>query len=226
MTDDEYHRQTNNSLRAIGRYVVEFSELISSMRRVIAQRLTWGHQPLIIGELALGEATASQIADVFFGMCREMGKPDGREAKVESALRKAVKAAIEKRNDIAHGDWSVGVPSDRDEYVEPAILVRYRPLRAEGIQKAQSLSVVDLDALSESLIVLGPLVQDYGILALGLWAEFLGERAERRNPGLDPASVRVRDVLVWDGERVTRTGPLADKIGRLVYFGSTTTPSV
>src|SRR5579862_2050863 len=149
MTEDEYERQTNESLRAIGRYVVEFSQLVRSMRNVVARRLTWGCHPVVLGELTLGEATASQIADVFFGMCKEWSQLDAEEAKVASALRKAVKQAIEKRNDVAHGDWHVGLPADKDEHVERAVIIRYRPLRSEGIQKIESLSVADLDGLSE-----------------------------------------------------------------------------
>jgi len=40
MTDAERQRQTDDAYRAVGRYMVEFSRLIGTMRRIVGRRLT------------------------------------------------------------------------------------------------------------------------------------------------------------------------------------------
>lgn len=149
ITDEEYRRDTDDVFRAIGRYVVEFSQLTSAMRRVLAWRLSPRRDEFIVGQLAFGEAGASQLANAFFGVCRHVGHPDAKEEKLATSLRKSVNQAIEKRNYLAHGDWVVGDVAEHDAYVEAALLIRYRPLRSQGIQKAERLSADDLDVLSD-----------------------------------------------------------------------------
>jgi hypothetical protein len=93
-------------------------------------------------------------------------------------------------------------------------------MRSDGVVKRETLSVQELDALSDSLIALGVLVQEFGYLTLGLWAESFGPVAERKDPSLVASQVRVRDVLEWDGQRVTRTGPMAGKVMKLIYLSA------
>lgn len=60
------------------------------MRRIMAVRLT-NSKEIPLGEVVLGEATASYITDAFFGMCRITGDPTASEQKIAAALRAEVK---------------------------------------------------------------------------------------------------------------------------------------
>lgn len=208
MDNAKHQRQTNDAHRAIGRYVVEFSGLMYYMRCLMAWRLTvTGGDPQELGELVLGEAWPTAIANAFFGMCRYVSEPDKDEERIASTLRSAVTKAIKKRNDIAHGDWWVGVAFSRDEDIPDPRLVRIHPVRAEGIAKDMSVPVAELDGLSDSLEALLKLVVVFGHLCLEL-PVLLKE-------GVSSADLRVRDVLVMDGKQVIQDGPKAELLGRI-----------
>lgn len=86
--DQERVAQTDAAYRAIGRHIVEFSELIWAMRGMVESHVS-GHlagydteNPPPGGdavELLLGEATAQYVADVFFAMCRRVADLDTGE---------------------------------------------------------------------------------------------------------------------------------------------------
>jgi hypothetical protein len=105
VSDPHYKEQVDNAYRAIGRYVVEFSQLLYHLRTLIAHRLPT--DPATIAFLVLGEAQAQQLANVFFGTCRVVADLDAEEQKVAAWLRNRVNGQIELRNEIAHGDWFV-----------------------------------------------------------------------------------------------------------------------
>ena len=94
--------------RAIGRYVVEFSMLISDMREGIELALGSEENDPMIAKLALGEAFASQITNSFFAICERKTELDDEEKQVAIRLKKEVGDAIKDRNDFAHGDREVG----------------------------------------------------------------------------------------------------------------------
>jgi hypothetical protein len=98
---------TDNGYRAIGRYVVAFSELVSEMRLLVAQHVG-GHDRWPLANIALGEANAGPIQHAFFGLCREANDFTAAEDKVASLLSREVGEVVTTRNDIAHGDWLVG----------------------------------------------------------------------------------------------------------------------
>jgi hypothetical protein len=103
---------------AIGRYVVTFSHLVYAMRSCIENRLTGGPNGYHLVRLAIGEATASPLADSFFGMCSELARlEDDEDRKIAKTLKTNVSDEIKRRNDIAHGDWWPGIvegsPKDR-----------------------------------------------------------------------------------------------------------------
>lgn len=111
MSDDQ---ERDDAYRAIGRYVATFSELVRMMREMVCQYVAKGVTEMHISSLLLGEATAQVIANAFFGMCMRMGDLDDDEQKVASALANEVDATIKTRNDVAHGDWWIGLISLRE----------------------------------------------------------------------------------------------------------------
>lgn len=94
----------DNAYRAIGRWVVEFSQLVFWMRSLMIQRLSKPSEYGLL-ELAFGEATAGQIAASFFALCKTIGNLDESETAVSNKLRDTVGRAVTRRNDFAHGDW-------------------------------------------------------------------------------------------------------------------------
>jgi hypothetical protein len=221
MSDAEYRRQTDDAFRAVGRYVVVFSQLIGRMRNTLAERLSEGRTvPPAVPELALGEATAQQIAVAFFSICRFIGQFDKSEQKIEAKLRNEVNAIIEKRNDVAHGDWWIGfAPYDADRINLPT-LVRIRPLRAD-FEKVVELSAADLDAQSDDVVQLINILEEYGRIALGMPVLRDPQATEAGLPGVSTGEYRVRDIYEKAAGKdapVLRTGPKASELALITYL--------
>lgn len=188
--ETEFEREAH---RAIGRYVVEFSLLMAYMRTLITERLN--PDPTILGDLVLGEAMPAQIASAFFGTCRELADLDQSEQKVASRLRARVLAEIERRNDIAHGDWFI----DAGRSLDAVYLIRIRPMRKEGATKTIDVTTELLDQWSDSLVALRALVTEFGYICTGA----------------DPYNregIHVGDILVMQSGEVVRAGQRADEI--------------
>ena len=81
------HKERDDAYRAIGRYVVKFSELIRKMRKIIASvYVAKDSADRRMVDLLMGEATAQPIANVFFELCHTMGELDENEESVWRAL--------------------------------------------------------------------------------------------------------------------------------------------
>ena len=164
------------------------------------------------------------IANAFFGLCRLEGEFDADEEKVASAMIRAVMDVIQARNDIAHGDWWVGLfsfstPGGPGDSIDPR-LVRIRPGRAAGPRDERDLAVGDIDALTEGVRRLTNLVDEFGKLALKLP---LFRSDPDGSSHVSTGEFRVRDVLTTTRAgrnrpaRVTRGGPHAASIHPLNY---------
>jgi len=181
-----------NAHRAIGRYVVEFSYLVSEMRAGIENRLEGGDP--MIARLALGEAYAAQIANSFFAICEREAELDAQEKQVGVSLKNEVHATIKERNDIAHGDWDVS-------RWDVASLRRTKPGRQKGdwVEKIRPTS--ELDALSDEMEILSEKVIEYAWLCFGI-------HPLTRFKGMD---VRVRDIYRFQKHKgALRKGRYAD----------------
>ena len=55
----------DDAFRAIGRYVVTFSELVRPMRDIVCQYVAKGVSDMHISNMLLGEATAQVVANAF-----------------------------------------------------------------------------------------------------------------------------------------------------------------
>lgn len=182
--------------RAIGRYVVEFSDLISGMREGIEYRLEAGDP--MVARLALGEATASQIANAFFAICEHLADFDDEEKQVAIRLKKEVNDAIKDRNDFAHGDWLLA-QGERGQELPGPTLRRTKPGRKAGEWLEQVRSFEELDALSDEVFTLSQFIEEFAWLCMGIHP--LAERLEKE--------VRVRDIFRFSKHRVLRKGRYA-----------------
>lgn len=220
MSQAEYQRQTDDAFRAVGRYVVEFSQLTSRMRRLVAWRLTIGRDNPMLAELVLGDAMASQIADAFFGLCAYVGHFDEPEERIATNLRNTVKRAIEKRNDIAHGDWWIGLASYDADAIDLPTLIRIRPVRSHGVEKVEELAVADIDALSRKIGLLINDLEEFGQIALGLplmRSNTPPAGGPRGKTNVSVGEYRVADILALRDGKIARDGPCAAEIARVPY---------
>ncbi len=193
--------EPTEAYRAIGRYVVTFSHLVFAMRSAIEQRLMGGRTGYHLVQLAIGEVTATPLANSFFGMCSEEAKlEDDADRKIARTLKQNVMDEINRLNDIAHGDWWPGV-TEGSPTLRPPTLVRLKPGRGNfpvrrpwrGVEEevadpivgtaartVHSYAIEDLDALSDSVLELTRVTAEFGSICM----------AERR-PG-QPVAVRSR----------------------------------
>lgn len=213
-------KDADAAFRAIGRYVVAFSELVSEMRNAVALRAGGdgiGGQRTLTAEIALGEMQALPMSHAFFGLAREAGQLDDAETKVAVLLAEEVGKAIRMRNDIAHGDWQVGHVAMREPHDLvrlPPTLVRVLAHDKDGPYKRTTFKVSDLDALTDQLSRLTATVVEFGRLAFGFPVIC---RPSRVSTG----EYRVHDIYVLQGtgkkKHIERAGPKADEVDFFAY---------
>ena len=214
ISDDSDRARIDDSYRALGRYIYEFSRLVWHMRMYLSEVLTEGGPPGRYGlaEMTLGESTAQPIANAFFGVTRKVGELTPDELKVAKALRKQVNEAIKRRNDFAHGDWYIGwkriladgtIPEDSNETrmqrIRPSFSGDTYPDYSDHVTDTL-LRPADVDAFSDELESLRDQIAEYGALSTGM----------TNDPGL--SSHRVGDVYIVQNGVVVRGGPKAGDV--------------
>ncbi len=210
----------DDAYRAIGRYVVTFSELVRVMRDLASEFVAKGVTDMHLSALLLGEAPAQAVANAFFGMCSRVGELDEDERRIATALKKRVDETTKTRNDLAHGDWWIGniaLARDREAVVMPPRLVRIKPSRKDGAYEFIDLEVKQIDELSEGIEELLAFVEDFGKLALGMPTVPTAPDGPRVSRG----EFRVRDVLTATkgnhGVTISRDGPRAGDVLTGIY---------
>jgi hypothetical protein len=214
-------RPTTEAYIAIGRHVVKFSQLIARMRFLISQRITnAGNEPREYVELLMAEASATPIANAFFGLCRLVGDLDDDERLVASRLQNAVQRAIEYRNHIAHRDWWVGRVADEVE--EDPLITHLHPMSGKGdFEKEIPVPPAELEERTRALLSLTALVMEFGHLSLKLPIPIVVEPRGHVQIRVAAGEFRVRDSLAVHGAkeqaRVVRAGPEAKRILSWTY---------
>lgn len=187
--DTTYLPFRDDTYRAIGRYVVEYSRMLTFMRDKMTYRFARPGEKDAL-EAALGEMTAYPLTNAFFASCAAIGELDDDERKIGRSLRAQVLEESERRNDIAHGDWTVAQVVNvepRQNYVE---LRRLKPAKAREVDQRQELLARTLDEWSDEVHELALMVATFGQFALGIAG----------------GTTRVRDRLAVQGKRVIQVG--------------------
>lgn len=172
----------------LGRYIADFSLMVSAMRDSLVFRLHGGSSlpPLAVWAV-VGELGARQTADAFFSVARLALEHDGEEAAVSAKLQAMVDKEIGHRNRFAHHDWEIGwftstaKPDGRQE-MKPLPARTFRARARNPVFKTRG---EDLRQRSESVRRLIAMLRDYGsgsITATG--------------------TRRVKDVMLLEGEQI------------------------
>lgn len=223
LPNDELAEDRRNAHRAIGAYVVAFSQLMRAMRCVIGEFIVDDDLERIrYTDIVLGEAPAATLSHAFFGLCREATRYSEAEAEIAGQLQREIEESIiPTRNDIAHGDWDI--VSDEPSAPKPPTLTRIIPHRKASPYKIVPITVETLDEMTDRIERLARIVEEFGRLALGLSVQHENKTSR--------GELRIQDVFIVPGSRksrekravsaaskaprsaaVTRTGPLASEV--------------
>ncbi len=200
------HRQKERDAyyRAIGRYFVQFSDLIAYMRTLVMLKIVSrdeGAETLL--RLTLGSMQAQQVADAFFAVCRTAAEPElsKPELLIEKCLREAhVNAEIRWRNVLAHGDWFVPEwvqewrPENADPTALPPLDMKASLFRVQHHKPSpldpHELTPEQIDQYGERVEQLGHMAWEFGTICL---------RAEHHEAGRPGRTVRIKDAFELTG---------------------------
>ena len=214
-------QEMDDAYRAIGRYVVAFAEMVREMRTTMGYYIAGGTRWVLV-DMALGEAAAQQVSSSYFSLCRDAGDFTKPEEAVAQALSNAVSKTVRQRNDIAHGDWTVGalvMDAERDMLTMDPQLIRPTP-REKKPYKIEVLKPEEIDARTDRLLALLSMVDEFGRLALKLPVY---RHADDGSSIVSTGEFRVGDVFGIEkrGSKkdplAVRTGPRADELWPRTY---------
>jgi hypothetical protein len=140
--------------RAIGRFFVEFSQMIHAMDSATAFVIAGG-RPMSLAYAALGQRGAMTVVDAYFTLLAEIGYEDWNKAdkEVVSKLKEEVKELVRvHRNRYVHDAWFVGWVSHKDGETWPADHRRhtYTPTKEGARMDWNTVTVTDLEAQSDN----------------------------------------------------------------------------
>jgi len=198
-SEEEIAAHRDDGYRAVGRYVVVFSQMLQEMRLQMAVRLqdtaTYG-----------GRESAREICKAFFGICQQLGTHDPDEAKTAVRLRELVMQEIAKRDEVAHAEWIPGAWAKTG--LEEGGMSPSEPVPPHGYRtsKAGEFFLVDddLDARSDEIERLTKLLREYGRVCFGMHPLQFDEKTQRVNE----KALRVSDVVRLEHGRLV-LGPKA-----------------
>jgi hypothetical protein len=179
--------------RAVGQYFILFAVVVGAMRRALGRVFERpGQEPMLVDAL-FSDMMAMNISRAFFAACAMMAdpKPDDAEKKIGKRLSAIVKAAVEDRNELAHGDWMLLRGWEPEAGLEPK-LTRFRLTSGNPRPEMLDVSPAILDKRSDALHRLHLLVREYGEICLP-------------EPGTN-RPWRVREVFEIDGDKFIRIG--------------------
>ncbi len=185
--------QRDEAYRAIGRYVVQFSLLVASMRHLLASRLGRDDESAGLLDLGFGSTTAEPITNAFFAMCRTLVKLDEKTEKpIETWLRKHSVDECSRRNDITHGDWVIENYAWHGAEIPVPVLLRLKA-SAQDPQGPKEYKPEHIDEFAHEVEVLRR-------PGLDLRDALTGIEAEGHNMDGHPME-RVSDALCMEGGR-------------------------
>lgn len=154
----------DDTYRAIGRYVVAFSQMVVAMREILAGHITPERESRLPVDLLASSLTAQQIADPFFAVCRSLVELDDDEEAIARKLQKSVSDEIEERNAFAHHDWHVARWSTPDVDVPIAERLGLKASSKKSAERRVVYTPADIDKLARRVEGLRNVVWEFGTI--------------------------------------------------------------
>jgi len=178
--------QRRRAYEAIGRYTVEFSMLVGSMRRMFGRYVTRDDRMRRrLVEMSLADQVgAGQVAETFFAMCRQAADLNENEQAIWRSLRKQVTYEITERNNIVHGDWLIG---HWGPGVDP-IRLRIKVASQDEPLKRSHLTIDELGELADRVEHLAAAIWQLGLICIYQHGK----------------KTRVENILELKGERIVQ----------------------
>jgi len=159
----------DNIYRAIGKFVVEFSQLQHMMEymTVVALSQDGDRESSDRAWAVVSGRTAQPVVDGFFSLCVQIYKNEWTEEDFAllKAARKEIQNLIEERNRLAHDVWSLGHPNYPVPEGFDALRFKYGTSASKGaLRSARPVTVSELDAMSNKLRRLNSFVRQVGLL--------------------------------------------------------------
>ncbi|MBV9486148.1 MAG: hypothetical protein JO246_08850 [Frankiaceae bacterium] len=222
----------DESFRALGLFVYEFSRLIWWMRTMLPLMATKGlNDDIRFGvinqamKIHTGEMGAQQLVDTYFAVAALIGDYDEDEAKMAAKLRSRLIPLIRLRNDFLHGEWEIGALRSTEDSqaawtiktetgevtrsggeVVPPTLSRTRPGRMHDTTTQKEYSPQQIAELAAVLQDLRGVIIEWSMI---LTSPVLLLDEKSGAPELQ--QVPPRDLSTMTDGEVRREGPLAPR---------------
>jgi hypothetical protein len=183
---------------ALGRFVVEFSQVVAAMQDGMIRVAAGDNETARTAWIAAlsADVAADQTTRMFFVVCSSVAELDESEKRIRKLLRGRVEHLTRRRNAISHGTWHMPVlhaSRDKSEWVWDQPHFWYGRAGKDGISMRDPVTVEEAEALADEANDLARLLHRFAVACA---------------PG-EPH--RVRDRLeVRDGRVVRRNPPKKD----------------
>jgi hypothetical protein len=202
MTEHQDHREGQRPGQAVyvalGRFVVEFSQVVDAMQDGMIRVAAGDNETARTAWTAAlsADVAADQTTRMFFAVCSSLAELDDGEKQIRKLLRGRVEDLTKRRNAISHGVWHMPVlhaGRDKAEWVWDQPSFRYGRAGKDGISMSEPVTVEEADALADEAHDLAPLLHRFAVACV------------------PEEPHRVRDRLqVRDGRVVRRNPPKQD----------------
>jgi hypothetical protein len=155
--------------RAIGRFMVEFSQLqhMIEYMTVISVTQDEDKESWARAWAVLSGRTAQPVVNAFFSLCVEIKQDEwsSDDFALLKSVRKEIQHIIEERNRIAHDVWSLGHPNYPVPEGSDALRFKYSVSTRQGaLRAATPITVAELDELSDDANRLRVIISYIGLL--------------------------------------------------------------
>jgi hypothetical protein len=131
--------QSDAIYHEIGIFIVKFSEIVSMLRTGIVVCL--GSDPFSVEfaeiNAVFDKMTADPIRTAFFTLCGESASLDDEDCKIRDVMNMTIQRLAERRNEIAHADWSIGWVENETNKVVPPVAHKIHASVKKGLSNRQ-----------------------------------------------------------------------------------------
>lgn len=144
-----HKKQTEEIYMGIGKFSVEFEQMIHQMGAGIVIMLSVGGlQNQRLAHIVTADLTADPMMGIFKSMVIEILKPQGKEETIFKAIMKDIKEMIATRNKVIHSAWYVGWGGSEDTDYSVAKGIKITKTSNAVEHRSLDYTSADFDAIS------------------------------------------------------------------------------